>query len=184
MRELCSRISDVSIGNREVTRVISAEPLPSTPCSSCNHAFEHKIFQGIDHLHESACNLNQRQWAEFSCDALVGAKKFIKQRGLTVEEFLTMVVPERSAELKEVIDVSFTNSKQISSRCRGRFHTSSFRTGRLSSQTMNTTMQYMVTDSPQMMIKGDSIPLTFLLLFWTTWSFMKSDFRIYFQEKA
>ncbi|KAM7540546.1 hypothetical protein Aperf_G00000032382 [Anoplocephala perfoliata] len=105
LRELCSKISDVSIATgEEVTRVINAEPFLSTPCSSCNHAFEHKIFQGIDHLHENACNLNQRQWTEFSCDALIGAKKLIKERGLTVEEFLTMVIPERLAELKEIID--------------------------------------------------------------------------------
>ncbi|VDL61497.1 unnamed protein product [Hymenolepis diminuta] len=107
LRQLCSKLTEVSLvdDDDEVSKITSIEEVLPSPCKSCQVALEHRIFQGLDNIHDIALNANHQTWSEFNCDAVYAAWEFIHRHQLTVEMFLDMVAKgeERTPELEEIV---------------------------------------------------------------------------------
>lgn len=110
MRQLCSKLTEVSLvdDEDEVNKITSIEEVLPSPCKSCQVALDHRIFQGLDNIHDIALNANHQTWSEFNCDAVYAAWEFMHRHQLTVEMFLDMVAKreERNPELEEIVKVS------------------------------------------------------------------------------
>ncbi|KAM3171459.1 hypothetical protein ACTXT7_016578 [Hymenolepis weldensis] len=107
LRQLCSKFTEVSLvdDEDEVNKITSIEEVLPSPCKSCQVALEHRIFQGLDNIHDIALNANHQTWSEFNCDAVYAAWEFMHKHQLTVEMFLDMVAKgeERTPELEEIV---------------------------------------------------------------------------------